>query len=103
MPYILRFTQQYQSAHHDEVLRLEAQFKDIERRDPTFPQGRRYQPYVSGEPNHTLIWECEFPSLRDLEAAMEKIEANPTHTELFAKQSPYFVGMRTEIFKVLEL
>jgi hypothetical protein len=103
MPYILRFTQQYQSAHHDEVLRLEAQFKEIERRDPTFPQGRRYQPYASGEPNHTLIWECEFSSLRDLEAAMQKIEAHPTHTELFARQSPYFLGMRTEIFKLLEL
>lgn len=103
MPYILRFTQQYQAARRDEVLRLEAQFKEIERHDATFPQGRRYQPYASGEPNHTLIWECEFPSLRELEAAMEKIAAHPKHTELFAMQSPYFLGMRTEIFKVLEL
>jgi hypothetical protein len=103
MPYILRFVQHYQADHHDEVLRLEAQFKDIERRDPSFPQGRRYQPFASGEPNHTLIWECEFPSLGDLEAAMLKIEAHPRHTELFAKQSLYFLAMRTEIFKVLEL
>ena len=103
MAYILRFTQQYQAAHHDEVIRLEAQFKELERRNPEFPQGRRYQPLASGEPTHTLIWECEFPSLHEVEAALQKIEGDPTHTRLFAQQSPFFLGMRTEIFKVLEL
>jgi len=103
MAYILRFTQSYQPAHHQEVLKLEAQFKDLERKNPDFPQGRRYQPVASGEATHSLIWECEFASLNDVEKALDKIEANPTHTELFAKQSPYFTNMRTELFKLLEL
>ena len=102
MAYILRFTQQFQAAHHGEVIKLEAQFKELERRNPEFPQGRRYQPLASGEATHSLIWECEFPSLHDVEEALQKIEANAKHTELFAKQSPFFTGMRTEIFKVLD-
>jgi hypothetical protein len=103
MVYILRFTQHYEPAHHEEVVRLEAQFKDLERRNPDFPQGRRYQPVASGEATHSLIWECEFASLHDVQKALEKIEASPTHTELFSKQSPFITSMRTEIFKLLEL
>lgn len=102
MAYILRFTQNYLPAHHKAVLELEAQFKQLETHHPDFPQGRRYQPVAGGEPNHTLIWECELPSLAEVQKALEKIEANATHTDLFSKQSPYFTGMRTEIFQVLE-
>jgi len=103
MAYLLRFTQQYQAAHHEEVIKLEAQFKEIERQDPEFPQGRRYQPFASGEATHTLIWECEFPSLAAVQRALEKIESDPAHTKLFAEQSVFFTGMRTEIFKMLDL
>ncbi len=103
MAYILRFTQEYLPAHHQAVLELEAQFKDIERSQPDFPQGRRYQPLVSGEANHSLVWECEFASLDDIQKALEKIELHPRHTELFGKQSPFFTRMRTEIFKTLDL
>jgi hypothetical protein len=103
MAYILRFTQEYQPAHHRAVLELEAQFKELERRQPDFPQGRRYQPLASGEATHSLIWESEFASLADLQKALEKIETHPKHTELLAKQSPFFTTMRTEIFKTLDL
>ena len=103
MAYILRFTQEYLPAHHQAVLELEAQFKDIERQQPDFPQGRRYQPLASGEATHSLIWECEFASLGEIQKALEKIEDHPGHTELFAKQSPFFTTMRTEIFKTMDL
>jgi hypothetical protein len=102
MAYILRFTQSYSPAHHQQVLDLEAQFKELERRNPNFPQGRRYQPLASGEPNHSLIWECEFPSMAAVQSALKLIEDDQTHTDLFAKQSPFFTNMRTEIFKTLE-
>lgn len=103
MAYILRFTQEYQPAHHQAVLDLEAQFKELERQQPDFPQGRRYQPLASGEATHSLVWECEFASLADLQKGLEKIEGHPKHTELLAKQSPFFTTMRTEIFKTLDL
>jgi hypothetical protein len=102
MGYILRFTQSYSPAHQNEVLDLEAQFEKLERHNPNFPQGRRYHPLASGEPNHSLIWECEFPSLAAVQEALKVIESDPTHTDLFAKQSPFFTNMRTEIFKTLE-
>lgn len=103
MAYILRFTQQYLPAHHQTVIELEAQCKEIERQHADFPQGRRYQPCASGEANHSLVWECEFASLEEVQRALEKIESHPRHTELFAKQSPYFTKMRKEIFKTLDL
>lgn len=102
MAYILRFTQSYLPAHHKAVLELEARFEQLERDNPRFPQGRRYQPLASGEPNHSLVWECEFPSFAAVEEALKTIEADPTHTELFLKQSQFFTSMRTDIFKTLE-
>ena len=76
MAYILRFTETYMPAHHQAVLELD------------FPQGRRYQPRASGEPNHSLVWECEWSSLVAVQEALKVIEADPTHTDLFSKQSP---------------
>ena len=102
MSYILRFTQSYLPAHHKMVLDLEAQFEELERRNSNFPRGRRYQPLASGEPNHSLIWESEFPSLAAVQEALKVIQEDPTHTDLFSKQSPYFTNMRTEIFQTLE-
>ncbi len=102
MPYILRFTQSYLPAHHKAVLDLEAQFEELERRNANFPRGRRYQPVASGEPNHSLIWEREFPSMAAVQEALKVIEADPTHTDLFSKQSRFFTNMRTDIFKTLE-
>ncbi len=102
MAYILRFVQHYQPSKQKAFMELEAKFKDIERRNPGFPQGKRYQPVAGGESNHTLIWECEFPSLQDVQAALAAVAADDTHTELFKQQSPFITDMRTEIFQVLE-
>lgn len=103
MAYILRFVQHYQPSKQKAFIELEAKFKELERRNPDFPQGRRYQPLTGAEPNHSLIWECEFSSLQDVQSALAKIAADDTHTELFRQQSPYITDMRTEIFQVLEL
>jgi hypothetical protein len=102
MAYILRFVQHYRPSDHNTFLQLESKFKDLERRCPNFPQGRRYQPVAGGEPTHTLIWECEFPSLHDVQNALSQVAADDTHTELFAQQSPLITDMRTEIYKVLD-
>lgn len=102
MAYILRFVQHYQPSNAKAFLDVEAKFKDLERRCPDFPQGKRYQPLAGGEPNHTLIWECEFPNLNEVQRALAQVAADDTHTELFKQQSPYITGMRTEIYQVLE-
>lgn len=103
MPYRLLFVQKYQPSAAQVFFKLEAEFAELERRSPHFPQGRRYQMLSEGEPMNTLVWECEFTSLHDVENALKRIADDPTHTALFEKQLPYIVEMRTEIYKMLEL
>lgn len=103
MPYRLLFVQKYQPSAVQIFFKLEAEFAELERRLPHFPQGRRYQLLSGGEPMNTLVWECEFASLDAVESALKKIADDPTHTALFEKQRPYIVEMRTEIYKTLEL
>jgi hypothetical protein len=95
--------QQYQPFAVRAFFELEAQFQELERRLPQFPQGRRYQPLSGGEPTNTLVWECEFDSLAEVQEALKKMDDDPMHTALFEKQAPCIVGMRTEIYKVLDL
>jgi hypothetical protein len=103
MPYILRFVQTYEPTAAERFFKLEAEFKDLERRSPHFPQGRRSQLLLEGELTNTLIWEGEFSSLQKLQDALNTIADDPTHTALFREQLPLITEMRTEIYKVLEL
>jgi hypothetical protein len=103
MSYILRFVQTYKPTDAERFFELEAEFKDLERRSPNFPQGRRSQPLLEGELTNTLIWEKEFSSLQKLQDALKTIADDPTHTALFREQLPLITEMRTEIYKVLEL
>ncbi len=103
MSYILRLVQQYQPSAARAFLKLEAEFKELERRSPQSPQGRRYHLLLDGEPTNTLVWECEFASLDDVQNALKKMADDPTHTTLFEKQLPYIVEVRTEIYQMLDL
>jgi hypothetical protein len=103
MSYLLRFIQQYQPSAGQAFMELEARFQELERNAPHLPQGKRYQPVSGSEPTNTLIWECECASLQEVESALKMLADDPTHTELFEKQSRYLLKSCTEIFKVLEL
>jgi len=103
MPYVLRFVQQYDPASAREFLELEAQFRNLERSSPNLPQGKRFQPLSGAQPTHTLIWECEFGSLAEVDAAIQKLKDDPTHTILFEKQARYIRKSHTEIHQVLDL
>lgn len=103
MAYVLRLIQHYKPAYRQGFLDLEAKFRSLERRLPNFPRARRSQPIAGGEPTHSLIWECEFASLADVQSALTELANDPTHTELFNEQSPYITQIRTEIFEILEL
>jgi hypothetical protein len=103
MSYILHFVQKYQPSAAEDFFKLEAEFKNLERCSPSFPQGRRFQLLSDGQPTNTMVWEGEFASLDDVQAALQKLADDPTHTRLFEKQLPYIVEMRTEIYQLLEL
>lgn len=103
MSYILQFVQTYEPSAAEHFFKLEAEFKQLERCSPEFPQGRRFQLLSKGQPTNTMVWEGEFASLEDVENALKKLADDPTHTTLFQKQLPYIVEMHTEIYRVLEL
>jgi len=103
MPYVLRFVQRFRAADEGAFLALEAEFADLERRHAELPQGRRSRPYAGREPNHTLVWECEFPSLDAARDGLSRIAASEEHARLLARQSPMFLEAWTEIYEVLEL
>ncbi len=102
MPYILRFVQRYQPEQRAQFMELEAKFAALEQRRSDFPKGRRSQPYAGREPSNTLLWECEFPSLAEAQAALALIASDPEHETLFRQQVPYMRELYTEINEVLE-
>jgi hypothetical protein len=83
-------------------MELEAKFAAMEKRRTDFPKGRRSQPYAGREPSNTLIWECEFPSLAEAQAALAMIPTDREHDELFRQQVRFMTELYTEIDEVLE-
>lgn len=101
MAYVLRFIQSYKPAHRREFLALESQFEELEHNSKTLPKGRRSQPLAGSEPTNTLIWECEFSSLAEVQEALASFDNDPEHARLFEQQAPYIVQVRTEILERL--
>jgi hypothetical protein len=103
MAFVLRFVQEYAVARRAAFMELEARFAEMERRRDDWPSGRRSQPYAGGLPTNTLIWEHEFPTLAEAEAALARIAGDAEHEELFRVQAPTITSTRTEIYETLEL
>ena len=103
MAFVLRFVQRYRIDSQDAFWKLEREFAELERRTPGFPQGTRMRPVAGREPGHTLVWECEFPELADVHAALRALESSPDHAALFAQQSPLMLEGYTEIYERLDL
>jgi hypothetical protein len=103
LPYVLRFVQRFRPGDEAAFLALEARFAALERRRRDFPKGRRLRPYAGREPAHTLIWECQFPSLQAAQDGLDRISSSRDHARLLKRQVPYFLEAWTEIYEVLEL
>ena len=103
MAFILRFVQEYRVGDRDTFMDLEARFAEMERRREDWPTGRRFQPFAGDLPTHTLIWEHEFASLAEAQAAIALIDGDREHADLFSQQAPTIVSARTEIYETLEL
>ena len=84
-------------------MELESKFQELERDTPSLPKGKRYKPFSASEPINTLIWECEFSSLAEVQCAMERMATHPRHVALFEEQLPCISKAMTEIYQVLEL
>lgn len=102
MAFVLRFVQEYAVGERGRFMELEARFAAMERRRDDWPTGRRSQVHAGGEPTNALIWECVFPTLAELHAALDRIASDPEHDELFAQQAPFIMRARTEILETLD-
>ena len=102
MAFVLRFVQRFQASKEREFLALERKFARLERRRSSLPRGRRMRPYAGRDSTHTLVWECEFPTLAAAEQALARLSADLEHARLLKKQIPFFLEAWTEIYEVLE-
>jgi hypothetical protein len=100
--YVLRLVQEYAVGESEAFMELESRFAEMERRRPDWPQGRRLRTLAGAEATNALIWEATFPSLADVRAALERIDADEEHGALFRRQAPYITRARTDILEVLE-
>jgi hypothetical protein len=103
MAYMLRFVQHFKPPSESAFMELEKEFAALERGSEGFAKGRRYQPYSAREPRHTLIWQCEFPTLEGLNEALAVLARSVDHDRLFAKAAPTMIDSYTEIYEVLEM
>jgi hypothetical protein len=101
--YVLRFVQHFNPADEGAFMTLERQFAELEKSHAEFPKGRRLQSLSGAEPRHTLIWECEMPSLAAVGEALATMSASADHDRLFQKQAPTMVDSFTEIYEVLDM
>jgi hypothetical protein len=102
MGYVLRFVQRYRPDQRTNFMKVEAKFAAMEQRRSDLAKGRRLQPHTGREPSHTLIWEAEFPTLAEAEAAVAKLSADAEHEALFGEQAPYMTETYTEINEILK-
>lgn len=103
MAYLLRFVQRFRPADEHVFMELERQFAALECQPGGMPRGRRYQPYSAREPRHTLIWQCEFPSIEEVNKALAGFAASQEHDRLFAEVAPTMIDTYTEIYEVLDM
>jgi hypothetical protein len=103
MPYVLRFVQRFRISEEKAFLELEKQFAELERANPSMPQGVRMRPVSGREPGHTLIWECQFASMQELTGALDALGHSEEHGQIFAQQSPLMLEVHTEIYELLDL
>lgn len=101
MPYVLRFVQRFRAEDEAAFMALEAQFAALESRKG-WPRGRRSRPFAGREPAHTLIWECELPTLAAVNAAVETMGQDLDHARLLKRQIPFFLEAWTEVYEVLD-
>lgn len=102
MPYKLRLVQKFKQSNFKEFMELEKKFIQLEKTIDEFPKGVRFIPYSGREPGNTLIWECDFPTLQDINDAMDFLENDSRHEKLFKQQVEYFLESHVEIYKMLE-
>jgi hypothetical protein len=99
MSYKLRFVQTFKQEFAKEYLQIEKQFEEFEKKHESAPKGKRYLSLAGRDASNTLIWECEFATLEEVQKAQSFFLTDSTHDDLFQTQAQYILGTHTEIYK----
>jgi len=102
MAYVLRFVQRFRASDEAAFMALEAKFEALERRKKGWPRGRRTRPWAGRDPVHTLVWECDLPTLAAVGDAVARMAKDPDHARLLKRQIPFFLEAWTEVYEVLD-
>jgi hypothetical protein len=97
----MRLVQRFEASQRDSFLELEQEFIALEE-SGELPLGQRMLPLSAIEPNNTLIWQRQFDTLADAEAALKSMEDHPEHTRLFLLQGPLIQESWVEFYSVLK-
>ena len=101
MAYVLRFVQRFRAKDEPAFMALERRFAALERRKG-WPSGRRSRPFAGREPANTLVWECELPTLEEVNRTLATLGRDPDHARLLKRQIPFFLEAWTEVYEVLD-
>ena len=102
MAIMMRIIQQFNPGYERVFMALEKQFDELEKKRPDYPRGRRMQPISAGEPENTLIWQCEFPDIETAYKTLDFFKGDAEHEALFRQQAGYFKEVRIEFYNILE-
>ena len=99
MSYKLRFVQAFLPERAKDYLTIEEMFHNYEQVNLLAPKGTRYILDAGEESSNILIWECEFPTLEEVNEAKNFLMNDHIHAELLALQSQYIISTHIEIYK----
>lgn len=102
VPYTLRFVQKFRPQDRVEFMKWESMFAAMEQRRDDLPKGRRSQPVTGQLPTNCLIWECDFPTLADVQQAILALSTDGEHELLYRNQVAYMTEAYTEINQILD-
>ena len=101
MRVIERRIQRVRAGMRDRVMDLEKRFAEAEA--PYGVPTKRHLLCIGGPYDlQTIIWEREWPSLAELEAAVEKTYSNPVFKPLMEEAGTVFESTRNELFTYWE-
>lgn len=97
----MRIIQQFDITQEKVFMEVEKKFAELEKTRVDYPKGKRMQPISAGEPCNTLVWECEFPDIKEAYEALDFFKEDESHEKLLATQLPFFKKTRIEFYKNL--
>jgi len=98
----MRIIQEYDVRHEKAFMKLEKLFAKLEAKRKDYPKGKRMKPIAGLLPSNTLIWECEFPDIKNAKNALSFFEGDSEHEKLLKKQIPFFKNIHIEFYENLD-